>query len=218
MSQYVIAAPFTIAVAVLVISLVVRTRFIKACSLNRRKRVRGISSAVELARRITASRELPEVEVRRGDSTFDGGYHLGDYVTVPDAPDWSVLSVVIVAHELAHLEQRESAPFLANTSTYLGVAGNYLSYLFIPLLGAGFFFYWPLVSVGLATYLAIVALALLEVPLEVDASRRAVTYLKEFGNLRSSEMSRLKGLLRLAILTRITILTIGFLDLFYIKR
>ncbi len=217
MNQYVIAIPFAVTVTVLVLSLVVRTRFIKACSLERRRRVGEISSSVDLAERITSARDLPEVEVRQGGSAFGGSYHLKDYITVPNAPEWSALSVAVVAHELAHLEQKESTPLLAGISTYLGIIGNYLSYLFVPFLAVGFLFYWPLVPAGLITYLIIVALALLEVPLEMDASRRALGYLREYGDFDGSELNRLKGLLRLAILTRITILTIGFLDLIYTR-
>lgn len=215
MRQIYIAVPFAITVLVLIVSLIVRTLFVRRASQSRTSRKPGLLSANELVKKVADDKGFPDLEVHKGGTKLGGAYHSSDCITLPTAPDNSLLTLAVAAHELAHVEQKKKFPVVMSISSYIGVAGNLLSYTFIPLLALGFLFYWPFVFGGLLGYLLIVLFALLEVPVEIDASRRALSYLNRFGRFEGYELDQLKGLLRLAIFTRVTILTVGFLDVFY---
>lgn len=147
-------------------------------------------------------------EGRKGEFLFKEGV-----VRVPDLEDSSLLTLGISAHELAHASQLRDQRFLVATADIFDRVGIFLSYIFPLTLVIGFIFFFPLLRVALFLYLLILLFVLAKIPLEVDATRKALTYLDRCGELTQVELTRLKKLLGLAILTRLTDLTAGFLAL-----
>ncbi|MFW6104453.1 MAG: zinc metallopeptidase [Candidatus Bipolaricaulota bacterium] len=169
--------------------------------------------------RVMESEGLDDVEVKETQETLAGGYLFDRrLVKVPDLDNSSLLVLAVSAHEMSHARQAKARPRLIKTAAFLGDMGVMFSYLFPLFLVLGFVFYFPLIYISLLVYIFIVIIVLVEVPVELDAMRKAVGYLEEYSDLGYNEMSKLKSLLRWAILTRISYLTGGFLILFDLSR
>lgn len=139
-------------------------------------------------------------------------------VKVPELENNSLLTLGISAHELAHASQFSQKQLLVATTGIFERLGAFLSYIFPLALIVGFIFYFPLLKVALVLYLFILLILLARIILEMDASRKALALLDRYGELTELELVRLKKLLGLAILTRLTDLTAGFLVLLDMKE
>jgi hypothetical protein len=157
---------------------------------------------------------LTEIEEgKKGDYFFSGGA-----VSLPELKDSSLPTLGISAHELAHASQEDRHPKLVGLASFLVRVGVSLSYLFPFALIVGFIFYVPLLKVSLVIYSLIFLVVLGKIPLELDATRKALGYLDRHGELTEVEMSQLKKLLGWAILTRLTELTVGFIVLLDLRE
>lgn len=151
---------------------------------------------------------LESVRGVRGEFLFKEGV-----VKVPELENSSLLTLGISAHELAHASQASSNRALVVVTALLEKLGVLLTYVFPVMVILGLTFYFPLLPGSLVLYLLIFLIILAKIPLEVDASRKALIYLDRYGELSEEEVARLKKLLGLAILTRLTDLAVGFLVL-----
>lgn len=137
----------------------------------------------------------------------------------------SLASLTIVAHELGHAMQHknESPLFVANQ--LFSMFTRFTNKFIIPLLSFGILFYllkFPNDSLGQIfilisgiLFLLHVFKLLLNIPLEYNASNRALKYLKEYNYVSSSEYKKAKKLLSIAAQTYIA----GLLDeLFIINK
>jgi len=145
---------------------------------------------------------------RKGEFLFKKGT-----VKIPEPDRSSLLTLGIAAHELAHAVQADRKKWLVATTIFLVRLGVFLSYIFPLVLIAGFVFYHQLLYLSLILYSFIVLVVLVKIPLEIDANVKALSYLDDYCELTEMETTRLKKLLGLAILTRLTDLTVGFLVL-----
>lgn len=129
----------------------------------------------------------------------------------------SVASMAIAAHEFGHVQQyAQNSPLIAARGFILPVAqyGSYLSYIFIILglimqvagiawIGLGFFFFTTLFSV-------------LTLPVELDASRRAMKMMEENGMLLSQQdRSGAQAVLRAAAYTYLAAMAVSILNFAY---
>ncbi len=114
----------------------------------------------------------------------------------------SVAALGIAAHEAGHaLQEAEEYPFLKLRSAAVPVV-NFGSKLAWPLFLAGFIFsFSPLINVGLVLYALIVIFTLITLPVEFDASRRAVAMLTESGYVTQEEEKGVRSVLNAAALT-----------------
>ncbi len=114
----------------------------------------------------------------------------------------SVAAVGVAAHEAGHAIQhaRGYAP-LALRSAVVPVA-SFGSQLAFPLFFIGLFFQAEvLLNVGIALFAAAVAFTLITLPVEFNASRRAVAVLRSGGTMSSTELGAVKQVLTAAALT-----------------
>lgn len=120
----------------------------------------------------------------------------------------SVASVAIVAHEVGHAQQDAEAYHLLNLRTGLVPIVNLTSWLG-PLL---FMLGWLLQSeaflmLGIWTFAGAVIFALVTLPVELNASRRAIVLLERSGILTTTEELRgAKAVLNAAALTYVAAL------------
>ena len=171
-------------------------------------------SGKEFVERVIEAEELREISLGKAKGAFSGSYSLSeDRVIVPNPEESSLLSLGISAHELGHAEQVKGQKSLMKVVALLERFGLILSYIFPLFLIVGFILYFPLVYLGLGSYLVILLICLLELPLEINASRRALIYLEQYTKLTEEELHRLKKLLGLAILSRLTYITVGYFNL-----
>ena len=187
------------------------------------RRYRGIApgsgvTGGEFARKVIEI-EGVEVDLQEVDNRRDSEFSIEERkIRVAGLKESSLLTLGITAHELAHAAQYESHRLSVVVVSLLDRVGVFLASLFPLLAVLGFVLVPFLLRVALATYLLILFFLLLEVILETDASRKALGYLDKHGDLTPDEFSRLKKLLGLAILTRLTEITIGFLALIDLNK
>ena len=114
----------------------------------------------------------------------------------------SVAAVGIAAHEAGHaLQKKENYPFLS-LRTYLVPAVNIGSNLAWPIFLLGILFSWePLMIAGIACFALAVLFSLITLPVEFDASRRAMAMLTNSGILTQEELQGVRSVLTAAALT-----------------
>lgn len=126
----------------------------------------------------------------------------------------SVAAVGIACHEAGHAAQhaQQYAPIKIR-NTILPIC-NIGSYIGIPLAFLG---YWlafePLVLVGLALYSAIAVFQLVTLPVEFNASSRALQVIDECGLLADEERSKAAKVLRAAAMTYVASLAVTLANL-----
>lgn len=162
--------------------------------------------------RVTAIQVVQSMLARAGVSgvsTDRVARRLGDYydprtktlkLSAPDSD--SVASVGVAAHEAGHAIQHAQgyAP-LALRSIIVPFA-NFGSQLAIPLFFLGLIFMWdPLLNAGLILYSVAVLFTLITLPVELNASRRAVTALSGSGLVNQEELKGIRSVLSAAALT-----------------
>ena len=125
----------------------------------------------------------------------------------------SLSSIAIVSHELGHAMQHKDESGLFFLNQLLAKLTNFTNKFIVPLLLFGLFsfiFKYPNDTLGTTLMLVSCALFCLHllnlivlIPLEYDASRRALRYLKQNNFISSGELHRAKKLLGVAAQTYI---------------
>lgn len=126
----------------------------------------------------------------------------------------SVAALGIAAHEAGHAMQKMEgyAPLKLRTAAVPVV--NLGSSASTPLFMLGLIFSWqPLVYVGIGLFSLSVLFALITLPVEFDASRRAIRMLTEGGYVTGQECSSVKAVLNAAALTYVASAVTSLLSL-----
>ena len=126
----------------------------------------------------------------------------------------SIAALGVAAHEVGHAIQhdKEYAP-LNIRNTILPVA-NFGSTLAFPLFIGGFLFSIPsLIDIGIILFAAAVAFQLITLPVEFDASKRAVASLQTGGMLQPDELDKAKKVLNAAALTYVAAAAVAVMHL-----
>ena len=114
----------------------------------------------------------------------------------------SVAAVGIACHEAGHAAQHAEGYVPIKIRNSILPVCNIGSHLGIPLAILGYILGWqPLISVGLILYSLIVIFQLVTLPVEFDASRRAIKVIDETGMLSTEENNGAKAVLRSAAMT-----------------
>lgn len=115
----------------------------------------------------------------------------------------SVAAISVAAHECGHAMQKneEYMPMILR-SRFVPIA-NLGSKAGIPIIIAGVFlsYFQPLISLGIVLFSFGMLFQIITLPVEFDASNRALTALKEYGFLSGSENDSAYKVLRAAALT-----------------
>ena len=137
----------------------------------------------------------------------------------------SIASVAIVCHELGHATQHKEGTFLYRSNMFLGKLTRFTNKLIVPLLVFGLLFYtikWPTPDIGLTLCITSATLFLLHaivkiiiIPLEFDASKRALKMIQENQLLTKKEIRKSKSLLNTAGQTYIVALFDDFRNMLY---
>lgn len=114
----------------------------------------------------------------------------------------SVAALGIAAHEVGHVIQHARGYAAMQLRSFVYPVANLGSWLAFPLFFAGLIFSMPaLVSAGIWLFAGAVAFTLITLPVEFDASRRALKALAGGGFLSSDEMRGARQVLTAAALT-----------------
>lgn len=177
---------------------------------------RGMSGA-RVAQDLLSRNAIGSVGVTKGEG-FLGDHYDPIKKMVSLSPDnyesTSVAALAVAAHEVGHAIQHKQAYAPLNFRTRLFPVANLGSSLAFPLLLAGIFFRMPfLQDIGIVFFSAAVLFQLITLPVEFDASRRALAQLQTGGLLATDEIVSAKKVLTAAALTYVAATAVAVLEL-----
>jgi Zn-dependent membrane protease YugP len=129
----------------------------------------------------------------------------------------SVASMAIAAHELGHVQQYQTGSALIKARGFLVPAVQFSPTIAYLAIFAGLMFnIAQLIWVGIIFFSLMVVFTILTLPVEFDASRRALRLLDESGLLQSADDRRgAQSVLRAAALTYVAAAVTAVLQLLY---
>lgn len=114
----------------------------------------------------------------------------------------SVAALGIAAHEAGHAMQDQEGYALLGLRSAIVPAVNIGSQLGLPIFLIGLVMsFRPLTWIGIALFALTVAFTLITLPVEFDASRRAMAMLSASGAIAREEEPHVRGMLRAAAMT-----------------
>ncbi|RME47599.1 MAG: zinc metallopeptidase [Chloroflexi bacterium] len=129
----------------------------------------------------------------------------------------SIASLAIVAHEVGHAVQDKQGYAMLRFRSSLVPAANLGSTLGIWLAFGGIIFGWSgLAWLGIALFSAAVVFTLVTLPVELNASSRALEMLKRTNLLSQHDLKGAKSVLSAAALTYVAALAQAVLQLVYL--
>jgi uncharacterized protein len=181
--------------------------------------VRNGMTGAQAAAEVVRSSGLPDVEIRAVEGTLSDHYDPRNR-TLNLSRDVGSASTVaalgVAAHEAGHAIQdaRGYAPMrIRQTVVPVASIGSSLAF---PLIFLGFIFQsFGLVNIGLALFTAIVLFQLITLPVEFDASRRALVALNDGGLLQADELAGAKQVLSAAAWTYVAAFVASVAQLLY---
>jgi len=130
--------------------------------------------------------------------------------------DPSVAAMAIVAHELGHAEQDKAGNAMLNLRASLVPVANFGSGAGAWIILIGLVMNWTSVAwLGVLLFSATVAFALVTLPVEFDASRRAKRRLRELNLVSATEANGVNAVLDAAALTYVAAAAAAVLNLLY---
>lgn len=127
----------------------------------------------------------------------------------------SIAAVGVAAHETGHALQHQNKNALLVLRNRFAPAARIGSSLAIPLVFVGYFIGWlGLARIGVWLFGAVVLFQLITVPVELDASKKALAMLRTGDHLQGSELTGAKRVLDAAALTYIASLAVALAQLF----
>ena len=200
-------------------------QFLVNSSFSKYSRVRSRSgmTGAQAAERILQSQGIYDVAIQRVSGKLTDHYDpRNKTLNLSDAvyASTSVAAVGVAAHECGHAIQhaRGYAP-LSFRSALVPVAniGSQLSWLFI-ILGIFFGGSHTLIMIGILMFSAAVLFQLVTLPVEFNASGRALKLLSETGILQKDEVSDTRKVLSAAALTYVAAAATAVLQLLRLLR
>jgi len=180
-----------------------------------RVRTAGGTTALQAAKSVLAGEEITNVAIEEIKGTLSDHYDpRGKVLRLSDPQSHSVAAVGVAAHEAGHAIQhgRGYRPLMLRTS--IVPLANFGSQLAFPLFFVGLIFrYQPLVTVGILAFSLAVLFTLVTLPVEFDASRRAVLALRSTGLVNEEELGAVKEVLFAAALTYVAAAAMAALQL-----
>ncbi|MBU0508076.1 zinc metallopeptidase [bacterium] len=179
---------------------------------------RGRMTGAQVARRILDANGLIDIRVEAVEGTLSDHYHPKEKVVRLSKPIYgsnSLAALAVAAHETGHAMQDKMgyAP-MAIRARLVPVAG-FGSTLAFPLFFIGLFIPsigW-LMDVAIIFFAGAVLFHLVTLPVEFDASRRAVAILSSGGYLAPDELPQAKKVLNAAAWTYVAAATVALIHL-----
>lgn len=171
----------------------------------------------EVARRLLDDAGLRNVRIERVSGRLTDHYDPQAKVLrlSPETMDGAnVAALRVAAHETGHALQDADAYAPLQLRTACVRTAGIGSQAAWPLFLAGLIFnFRPLVLIGIALYAAMVVFTLVTLPVELNASHRALTLLENGGYLTSDEMPGARSVLSAAALTYVASALMAVLQL-----
>lgn len=162
-------------------------------------------NGLDVAREILDKNGLRNVSIKEVPGTLSDHYDPRDKslsLSRDISDGTSIASVAVAAHEVGHaIQDKESYPML-NLRNYMAPAVGVSSRLAMLLILGGLFFnFGGLLDIGIILYAVIVLFTLVTLPVEFDASRRALNEISSMQGADDETIDGSKKVLRAAALT-----------------
>lgn len=191
----------------------VKSTFAKYQKVPNQRRLKGY----EVAREILDRNGLYHVKVQPTRGTLSDHYDPRSetvFLSEPVYSSFSVAALGVAAHEVGHAVQHaEGYKALSIRNAILPVAqiGSQATWLLVILglvTGA-----MQLFDIGIILFLAVIAFQLVTLPVEFNASSRAITQLNDYGYLTATELPGAKKVLNAAALTYVAAVAVSLANL-----
>ncbi|QRN86238.1 zinc metallopeptidase [Clostridia bacterium] len=178
---------------------------------------RGISGEM-VARNLLTDNGITDVSIERTKGNLTDHYDPRNKVlrlSTGVAQGQSIAAIGVAAHEIGHAVQHNQRNFLLAFRNRFAPIAQIGSSMAIPLVLAGYFIgFIGLAKFGVILFGLVVFFQLITVPVEKDASRRALLMLQNGGYLDETELVGAKRVLDAAALTYIASLLVAIAQLF----
>lgn len=176
-------------------------------------------SGAEVARRMLDAEGLHSVRIERVDGHLSDHYDPRTNVIrlSPAVHDGRTVSAAgVAAHEAGHAVQHARQFVFARIRSALVPTAQLGSSLSLPLIMAGLFMnFADLILLGVLVFAAAVLFQIVTLPVEFDASRRAMAALSTGNMLPSEQVSGARQVLTAAALTYVAATAVAVLQLIY---
>lgn len=191
----------------------VQSTFARYSQVLAARRING----AQVARAILDSQGLSDVDVVMTQGHLSDHYDPRSKV-VRLSPEvyqgYSLASLGIAAHETGHAIQHATGYLPLNIRHSLVPIANFGSTLAFPLFFLGLFLSSPgLLQIGIYLFAAVVLFQVVTLPVEFNASSRALAILQGQGYISGSEVTGTKSVLDAAALTYVAAVLVGLLNL-----
>jgi len=191
----------------------VKSTYIKYSRIKSR---RGISGA-EVASYLLRKNGLGDIPIEESEGRLSDHYDPVKRVLRLSSENFrgnSLAALGVAAHEVGHAVQHGTGYIPLNIRNSILPAANFGSTLAWPLFIGGFFFSIPiLLDLGIILFTAAVLFQVVTLPVEFNASGRAIESLKGAGFLEADEISKARKVLNAAALTYIAAAAVAVLQL-----
>ena len=175
----------------------------------------GRITARSTAMRLLDGAAIRDVAIEHTTRRLSDHYDPRHKVLRLSAPDSSSIAAIgVAAHEAGHAIQHARAYGPLSLRTAILPAASFGSQLAFPLFLIGLFArYQPLITAGIVAFSVAVLFTLITLPVEFDASRRAVGALREATIVSEEEIGAVKEVLFAAALTYVAAAAMAALQL-----
>ena len=126
----------------------------------------------------------------------------------------SIAALGVAAHEVGHAFQHDTNYLPLGIRNAIVPVASFASSASFPLILIGLLFGLPdLAALGVIIFTAVVAFQLITLPVEFNASSRAVALLHSGGHISTQEVPMVKKVLGAAALTYVAAALVSFLNL-----
>ncbi|MGX6962809.1 zinc metallopeptidase [Vagococcus xieshaowenii] len=172
----------------------------------------------DVARLILNDANIRDVQVKRMTGSLTDNYNPREKtlnLSESVGPSTSVAAIGVAAHECGHAIQDDVSFFPLNMRNFMAPVVNISANLSFPLILGGLFLsIGPLVNIGILCFGLVLLFQLITLPVELDASNRAMKILRADGILEEEELAVVKKVLTAAALTYIASAIATFLQFY----
>ncbi|MDU5824263.1 zinc metallopeptidase [Anaerococcus vaginalis] len=179
----------------------IQRKFDKYKKIKTQKSITGFDAA----RYILSTNSYNDISIKKvGGSLSDYFNPINKEIALSETSmtDTSIASLAVAAHECGHVIQYKKGYIPLKIKSYIVPAVNLGSKLSFPMILLGIFLSMgKLISIGIFLFSFVLIFQIITLPVEFDASRRALKVLDESGMLVGVENDYAKDMLKAAALT-----------------
>lgn len=179
----------------------IQRKFDKYKKIKTQKSITGFDAA----RYILSTNSYNDISIKKvGGSLSDYFNPINKEISLSETSmtDTSIASLAVAAHECGHVIQYKKGYIPLKIKSYIVPAVNLGSKLSFPMILLGIFLSMgKLISIGIFLFSFVLIFQIITLPVEFDASRRALKVLNESGMLVGVENDYAKDMLKAAALT-----------------